>query len=502
MTIFGLKFIIMRKDDEMIPIDLHLNYFKQYLDANSRCILSAKFGNGKSYFINQFIEKYSDEYLFVPIYPVNYQVMDNKDIFELIKRDILIRLLSSGLVDIETIDFNPSFLCYFYFINNATDIFTDILSIIPNVNLCGVDINIGNVIKKVKGIKNKYDKWKQNVTKTQKQSADDYINHFTNLKGSIYEFDTISQLICDIIKEYKQNYPEKKVVLIIEDLDRIDPAHIFRILNVFSAHFDRYNVSTLPPDSIGDDNKFCFDKIISVCDIDNIRNIYHHVYGEKTDFVGYISKFSNSKAFRYSLQDYLKDYIINKLLDNELQEYKIVSSYLAEQIIGSMDKANSPESNLRIIKERIIRAMSLIKRSEIQLEPPLNDYYVTTDSVFIYFLALLRCFDIDYSSIIHVSDVNREITLMVGKYWPLVRRFNKNIFFEIKNNIIDVSYLVSQYGGYSQWEGGYSFHFRLKDNELIDFNMKNFNVEHSPLAPKLYGCIDDIILYLTKETII
>lgn len=96
----------MRKDDEMIPIDLHLNYFKQYLDANSRCILSAKFGNGKSYFINQFIEKYSDEYLFVPIYPVNYQVMDNKDIFELIKRDILIRLLSSGLVDIETIDFN------------------------------------------------------------------------------------------------------------------------------------------------------------------------------------------------------------------------------------------------------------------------------------------------------------------------------------------------------------------------------------------------------------
>lgn len=31
------------------------------------------------------MKDYSEEYLFIPIYPVNYQVMDNKDIFELIK---------------------------------------------------------------------------------------------------------------------------------------------------------------------------------------------------------------------------------------------------------------------------------------------------------------------------------------------------------------------------------------------------------------------------------
>lgn len=490
----------MEKGNEMIPIDLHLNNFKQYLDANSRCVFSAKFGNGKSYFLNQFMKGYSDKYLFIPIYPVNYQVMDNKDIFELIKRDILIRLLSNDLVDIEAIDYNPSFLCYF--INNTKDATADILELIPNVNLYGIDINLGDVIKKVKGIKEKYDKWKEEITKTQRESADDYIDHFTKLNGSIYEFDAISQLICDIIKNYKQNYPKKKVVLIIEDLDRIDPAHIFRILNVFSAHFDRYNVSTLKPYLIGDDNKFCFDKIISVCDIDNIRNIYHHVYGEKTDFVGYISKFSNSKAFRYSLQDNLKDYIINELLDNELQKYKTVSNYLAEQIICSMDKSNSPEKNLRIIKERIIRAKLLIKTSEIQLEPPLNEFYIKTNSVFIYFLTLLKCFDIDYSSIIHMSDANREIMLMVGKYWLLARRFSKKIFFEINNNIIDVSHYVLQYGGYSEWERGYSFHFESKDNELFDLDMKHFDIDHNPLASNLYDCIDNIIQYLTKKAII
>ena len=88
----------MNTEDKMIPIEPYLKDFQQYLDANSRCILSAKFGNGKSYFVSRFMDEYSKEYLFIPIYPVNYQVMDNKDIFELIKRDILIKLLSSDFI--------------------------------------------------------------------------------------------------------------------------------------------------------------------------------------------------------------------------------------------------------------------------------------------------------------------------------------------------------------------------------------------------------------------
>ena len=96
------------------------------------------------------------------------------------------------------------------------------------------------------------------------------------------------------------------MVLIIEDLDRIDPAHIFRILNVFSAHFDRHTPGVVEFETTCGGNKFCLDKIISVCDIDNIKNIYAHIYGEKTDFIGYISKFSNSKEYIYSLKEKVK----------------------------------------------------------------------------------------------------------------------------------------------------------------------------------------------------
>ena len=68
-----------------IPIDKSIVSFKEYIDYNDRCMLSAEFGDGKTYFLNKFKESYSNEYEFITLYPVNYQVEDNKDIFELIK---------------------------------------------------------------------------------------------------------------------------------------------------------------------------------------------------------------------------------------------------------------------------------------------------------------------------------------------------------------------------------------------------------------------------------
>lgn len=500
MTIFDPKLINMEKDDEMIPIDLHLADFKQYLDANSRCILSAKFGNGKSYFINQFIDKYSDEYLFIPIYPVNYQVMDNKDIFELIKRDILIRLLSSDLIDVENINFSTAFLCYHFFVNNATGTILDILELIPDMNLYGIDIKVGNVIKKVRSIKEKYDAWKNEIAKTKSKMSDDYINRFNNLSGSIYEFDAVSQLICNIISEYKNNNQNKKVVLIIEDLDRIDPAHIFRILNVFSAHFDRYNALTLTQ-LIGSNNKFGLDKIISVCDIDNIKNIYAHVYGEKTDFLGYISKFSNSKAYRYSLQEYLKDYIIDYLLDKDLLQFTKICDILSQKIVDSMNKNNSLEVNLRIIKSRFQNVRSLIKDVRFYLEEPCKDKYVTTSSLFVYLLSLLKIFNLKFEIIKQESTID-EIFFLTGKYWFLVTKFTDALCWEFKYDMLNIYYKVGESMGAPKWEKGRSFLVESNENEIIGINLMSFSVGRNKLASNMYGCINDIVSFLTKEAII
>ena len=71
------------------------------------------------------------------------------------------------------------------------------------------------------------------------------MSQFANTAGCIYEEDGYTKLIRMAIEWISQDHSlngeerkAKKPVLIIEDLDRLDPKHLFRILNVVSAHIE------------------------------------------------------------------------------------------------------------------------------------------------------------------------------------------------------------------------------------------------------------------------
>ena len=61
-----------------------LDDFKNHLKHADRMILSAKFGDGKSFFLQKIREDKERfaEYEFITLYPVNYVVAQNEDIFE------------------------------------------------------------------------------------------------------------------------------------------------------------------------------------------------------------------------------------------------------------------------------------------------------------------------------------------------------------------------------------------------------------------------------------
>ena len=84
----------------VIPIDKAIREFLLHLDVNPRTIFSSKFGDGKSYFFDEFTkdEQVKKHYEFITIYPVNYQVVSNADIFNLIKRDILFQLMVKKMI--------------------------------------------------------------------------------------------------------------------------------------------------------------------------------------------------------------------------------------------------------------------------------------------------------------------------------------------------------------------------------------------------------------------
>ncbi|MFN3567377.1 MAG: P-loop NTPase fold protein, partial [Caldimicrobium sp.] len=97
--------------------------------------------------------------------------------------------------------------------------------------------------------------------------------------------DPISETIREKIKELKRKN-NKKSILIIDDIDRLDPDHIFRILNSFNIFLGLDKEETEV-----NKNFLGFDKIIFVGDIKNIQSIFHHKYGAEADFEGYIDRF-------------------------------------------------------------------------------------------------------------------------------------------------------------------------------------------------------------------
>ena len=286
---------------DKIDISGNLKNFAQYLEKTDRIILSAKFGDGKTYLPNELRkdEAMQDKYEFFTIYPVNYSVAKNEDVFEYIKRDIIVQLHERKLL--ENIDLNALFGSVFT-LDDLTSVVPFLLSLIPLGELCNEGYS------KFLEIKKKYDE--------KKHIVDKYLSQFANTAGCIHEEDGYTKLIKKAIKWISQDHSlngevkkAKKPVLIIEDLDRLDPKHLFRILNVVSAHID----DSKQPDIVG--NKLGFNNIVLVMDYDVTKHIFHHFYGAQACYEGYMSKFLSREPFRYSIK-----YIMIRAFEAQLGE--------------------------------------------------------------------------------------------------------------------------------------------------------------------------------------
>lgn len=424
---------------DMIPIDAEINEFKEHLKRQDRVIFSAKFGDGKSYFLDRFKKRLKNQYLFLTIYPVNYPVSENKDIIEYIKRDIILQLFANADIVFDDDDLPTKLLVQQYCLNNAGTITKDILSCIPYLKNSVKDISV--LLGHIKKFKKYEDEIK---SENESQKLDDYLDTMSEEKGSIYEFDAITQIITNLIDGYRQKNTRRKVVLIIEDLDRIDPGHIFRILNVFSAHIDNFYKLIAKGDQKTHPNKFGIDKVITVCDYYNIQCIFHHLYGDKTNFKGYIDKFKSGIPFRYSLRDKFIEYITERI-DNSIKERPIILEKICALIVAKYDTKDDggvDGSSLREI-DRILK-INLTDRINDELIYVSNgEYYISSCNNLTKMLALLHCFGIESEAFIgwlterlRLGDNNRselkdvisfmDITLLISSRFSICFGINGN----------------------------------------------------------------------------
>lgn len=295
---------------DKIDITYELKDFYHHLNEATidRTIFSARFGDGKTEFLKQFKEKYQNEYDFYTLYPVNYQIAPNEQIMEYIKRDLLFQLILNNKIE-QGIKIPDSIAFQWYLCNNTFDIVHDCIKFAPSLisTMAQYQVVLKGVTALAEVITKQYQEFKdfkEDINNNNFREGVNYIGLFNNEAGSIYELDPISWLIAKSITAEKGKTP----VLIIEDLDRIDPAHLFRILNIFSAHIDRqYLLSDQNIIEDGEEkpldqlpNKFGFKKIIFVMDAEATKAIYEKFYGNY-NYKGYISKFISKRIFEYSI---------------------------------------------------------------------------------------------------------------------------------------------------------------------------------------------------------
>ena len=434
---------------DIIPIDFEITTFSNYLDRNCRCILSARFGDGKSFFLNEFKKKTSDKYIFLTIYPVNYQVAENKDIFEYIKRDILLQILMTSAIDLSDEKYGFALRLWGFLNQKGKDLVSDIIALvatslanIPQTSMTTLRDNIA-----------KFKEFSKKIKKSESDSIESYLDEFTLQKGGIYEFDPISQIIYQLITDIKTQ-SGKQVVLVIEDMDRIDPAHIFSILNVFSAHWDIRDYSEQKLADGNPLNKYNFDKVLLICHFQNIKNIFHNFYGEQTDFTGYIHKFSSSAPYEYSLADVIEEWIVNNIPFNK-EIFPDICKQLATFIMRKYGDEENIITNIRHITSSLTHPSYNIRKENI---PPYTwqiggyngkNYFISTVNQVTRLLDILKRFEISIDefldTLVLVKDTNafhQQLCRFIGHCWLIYPQLGigtecKFAFSNVENNVIN-----------------------------------------------------------------
>jgi hypothetical protein len=285
---------------------------------NSRIVFSGIYGIGKSYFLRRFfsLEEFKNRYEVLRLSPVNYSIASNEDIIRYIRYDLLVELIIKG-INFEELNLQlPQYLAL-YLQKNWQKLGLNALKTIAKIS----KVKIGNyeVFGQLIDFFSKSPSYKAMVSELKsKYDESNAISTFLDAvenDAHLYDETIITKLIerkIQLLKVTPGN-TSRELILIIDDLDRIDPEHIFRILNVFGAHFENTPFETVDPIV---KNKFGFDKVILVCDINNIRNIFHSKYGTEVDFTGYIDKFYTHEIFNFDIRALIVSVV-----------YKVVSKF-------------------------------------------------------------------------------------------------------------------------------------------------------------------------------
>lgn len=447
-----------KEEEFKIPVEELFSDFEKHLgeENNSRILFSGKFGIGKTYFLNEFFknEEYENKYEVFHLYPINYQISSNEDIIELLKYDILVELFNrnedSFFEQDESVKLKKSLITWSK--NNSLDIVKNAISYIPK---------IGKPLNETIGLLTRLAKFHEESKNKDLKIIENFLQD-----SNIVETDFLSEILRNKITEQKS---DKESVLILDDLDRIDPEHIFRILNVFSAQLNLDN-EELP-------NKFGFNKVVLVGDYSNLKSIFHHKYGTDTDESGYFDKFYSSEVFQFKNEELIESFISNIIskikiedVNNIKKSMEVDRGFLAimlkNVLIKSLKLSNKNRLNLRQLLKGVNIQLVAFKVGQYNPTPWQSREQNIKQFIKIGTMALVSIFG-DFNNFLNILE---EIKLNLT-----YSKSNDNIYNNFSFNLLNLIYYYDNpddFEGFKvgeiTWKNKYNIKFT--ENRISELN--------------------------------
>ena len=313
--------------------------------------------------MEKFFEKYT-QYNCYHLYPIRYQILGNEDIINLMRYDILTSIIEKcpGILESEDGKSNSTFKKIFENIGYQNLMF-DLISAMPK---------IGRPIQVVGKA------FTDALRKSKVIQQDKDLSAMQNFRMQIENNQVVSSI--DLVLRRCLNLAQemgddnKKNVLIVDDLDRMDPEHVFRILNILSARIET-----------DEDNAWGFDHIILVGDIKNIKHIFRHRYGEGVDFQDYFDKFFSQLPYEFSNVEAVITWIESQMIES-IKHHDALKQHLdSTGYIGMIlrvllpELARSKELNLRQLRKPTELVVPILSADRVK-----NPALTSTDARNIY----------------------------------------------------------------------------------------------------------------------
>lgn len=455
-----------RDENNLISIDTPETEFEYFLtdERNRRIFFSGKFGIGKTSFLKSFFETHQERFDIYHLFPVRYQISSNESVVELLKYDILVELLNKYPVAFKNSESNglkESFKLFAAFckdrglinrfLKSAIETTEGVLSLSPDPLFLALG-KLGRPLNDLLALDKEFQEFKKEYLSGEKGSIERFLNE-RSAENDLVATDYISHVLHEKIQQLKG---EKRSILILDDFDRIDPEHIFRILNILSAHMEGE-----------EENRFGFDHIIIVGDIDNIRSIFHHKYGQGTEFDGYFDKFftvkpyifNNDKAITEALPQLLKRI---KYEDEELKDAMGESGivkHLLQEVLG--EALSLKAMNLRQLHKLINHSFPEVKKGVFYRDHFSDQRNQCIDIGIKLLIALYRNKERFLEILTKIRD-NSSVTPHEGKEWFYADYTNSMLKRMIKTGVDSKHSWLDKYSIHATQDGsGSGINFRL-----------------------------------------